>query len=888
MKLHQLLFGGALLLCVVFISRVLLQQDQLGSSTKRPSASSASLERSIASLVQQQKRVETRLEVLASGLAKLKLPPRSRTLQAEAAMPAVTEAAAPVPAAAAAAEVAQLTERLSAAEATKQEVRFSDMSDISWPDSSFVSDPESMESVLGQGRTSYPTAGQATLIKGARRWSEELTLFQPWRSHTLTGLSKDCISHWKDSNEAEFRDEMYHSAFKWRVFMMSSLAFSVCLMVLVDPCLTVLGVLAFPFMLVLLSTQLPAQRMVDRRRGRQLGQKAIILLCVAFACSCVPLAFLASKGQALTWNKSCCAFDAASASLRRDPLSVLNLFLGPCFLFIGLMVTFMTVNTKCFVMMVTGCLIPACTAYLQLALNLPVVNNVSPVPSALLGAWFMIGCFGGGATIGCMYVVLQRRAAIKTAYELHLAHKKNARITERVEQVEKARGFDRELMMAMTFHEVRNPLNGTVGHLRLAKQLVAGMRGGDVIGGGSESEGGGGALGALEEEIDQSIVATDIAVQYLGTLATLHGALTGSRKLALAPTELTKLIRSAAAVVRPQMQPGVELRVEVPEAKMHVMMDEIMLMQVLLNLMQNAARFTTQGFVCVRCAVEPAAGGGLSANFAVLDSGSGMSDATKATLFDLYSSVGGIGIGMFLSGKLLSLLGSKIEVQSPWRSDGPGAAFYFGIDMESAPALASLLVPSSGRLSLSEDSPDSVTMALVQQPFADGRHVQGPAKVPGAGVPQPGQAAPDDPPKFEANLRVLVADDALMNRRLLRRAFTSYFGQDWSVTEATSAEEAVSLAKETEFALIVMDEIFAPGLEAMRGSAAITHIRAHEERTGTARRAVIVSCTGNVSSPVDPNRSGADLVWGKPMPNFTNNEMQNELAPQLAASLARA
>ena len=103
MKLHQLLFGGALLLCVVFISRVLLQQDQLGSSTKRPSASSASLERSIASLVQQQKRVETRLEVLASGLAKLKLPPRSRTLQAEAAIPPVTEAAAPVPAAAAAA-----------------------------------------------------------------------------------------------------------------------------------------------------------------------------------------------------------------------------------------------------------------------------------------------------------------------------------------------------------------------------------------------------------------------------------------------------------------------------------------------------------------------------------------------------------------------------------------------------------------------------------------------------------------------------------------------------------------------------------------------------------------------------------------------------------------
>jgi len=531
-----------------------------------------------------------------------------------------------------------------------------------------------------------------------------------------------------------------------------------------------------------------------------------------------------------------------------------------------------------------------------------------------LGVFYMIGCFSGGAAFGCMFVVLQRRAAIKTAYELHLAHSKNARSTECVEQVE-ARGIDHELMMAMTFHEVRNPLNGTLGHLRLTKQLVAGMRRGDGIDcGGGEGrqqgeggEGGGDALGALEEEVDQSIVATELAVQYLGTLATLHGALTGRRKLALAPTELTKLIRSAATVVRPQMQPGVELRVEVPEAKVHVMMDEVMLTQVLLNLLQNAARFTTHGFVCVRCTVEPAPGGGISASFGVLDSGSGMSEATKATLFDLYSSVGGIGIGMFLCGKLLSLLGSKIEVESPWRSDGPGSAFYFRIDMALAPALAPASAPArapglkietdhAGASLPPDTSPDSVTMAIdsvapAQQPSAASKgHVEEPGKAPRVGSPPSGQAsAPDEPSVFEPNLRVLVADDALMNRRLLRRAFTSYFGQGWSVTEATSAEEAVLLATETAFEVIVMDEIFAPGVDAMRGSAAITDVRAHEARASVARRAVIVSCTGNAASSLtNLDASGADLVWGKPMPNFTNGEMQNELAPRLAESLARA
>ena len=205
---------------------------------------------------------------------------------------------------------------------------------------------------------------------GARRWSGELTLFEPWRSHTLKGLSKECISHWTESNEAEFRDGMYHSGFKWRVFMMSSLAFSVLLMVLVDPCLTMLGALTCPFQLLLLSSQITAQRMVDRRRGRQLGQRSLILICIGFACSVVPFAILRSNGGvALTWNgASHCsikgAFDVAAASYYRDPLHVLNLVLGPGFLLVGVMVTFMTISPRGFVALVTGCLVPLCTAYL--------------------------------------------------------------------------------------------------------------------------------------------------------------------------------------------------------------------------------------------------------------------------------------------------------------------------------------------------------------------------------------------------------------------------------------------------------------------------------------------------------------------------------------------
>ena len=401
--------------------------------------------------------------------------------------------------------------------------------------------------------------------------------------------------------------------------MMSSIFLSICFMVLVDPCLTMLGVLSCPFQIMLVVTQMIAKRMTDQRRARYVGQWSLIAICVGFGLATVPMGLFAAGGEAPTWRDG----EVCSRKLMETdhPIRVLNLMVGPGGTFIGVMVTFMSISTRGFVLIVTCCWAPACTAcewppiepctlpicsfesahsvsvfaLSDFLVNIKSQTRVSPFPSAAMGVGYMLGCFFGGATIGCMYVVMKRRAAIKIAHEQYLAHRKNVMSTERVEEVEKARGFDRELMMAMTFHEVRNPLNGTVGHLRLAKQIVAGMRRGDVIGGNgvrnaiggqstwphdAGSEGSGGTLGALEDEVDQSIIATEIAVQYLGTLATLHGALTGSRKLALEPTELTKLIRSAAAVVRPQMQPGVELRVEVPEAEMHVMMDGLMLMQV--------------------------------------------------------------------------------------------------------------------------------------------------------------------------------------------------------------------------------------------------------------------------------------------------------------------
>ena len=121
------------------------------------------------------------------------------------------------------------------------------------------------------------------------------------------------------------------------------------------------------------------------------------------------------------------------------------------------------------------------------------------------------------------------------------------------------------------------------------------------------------------------------------------------------------------------------------------------------------------------------------------------------------------------------------ELQRSYRLCPSGAVYMAlapALDPASAPAAPGLKISletdHAGALA-SDVSPDSVTMVTDGGPSAAKGHVEEPA--PEAGFPPPGRAsAPDEPPVFEPNLRVLVADDAMMNRRLLRRAFTSYFG----------------------------------------------------------------------------------------------------------------
>ena len=229
------------------------------------------------------------------------------------------------------------------------------------------------------------------------RWSRELTLCFQWRSNTETTVGEDPVCLWTESDEAGFCDTMYHKGFKWRVAMLSCLAVSVCLVVLVDPCLTMLGVLSLPFLLLFVLSQVIAQRMKDRRRARNLGQLCTLVIMPVYGMATLPVGYFASSGASPAWNGAQCTREALVTNMEGGvhPLHVLNLVVGPVGVFLGVMVTFMTISTRGFLVVVLGCELPRYAAYLLVAVNLP-APATSPIPAAVLATVSMAACFAGG------------------------------------------------------------------------------------------------------------------------------------------------------------------------------------------------------------------------------------------------------------------------------------------------------------------------------------------------------------------------------------------------------------------------------------------------------------------------------------------------------------
>jgi signal transduction histidine kinase/CheY-like chemotaxis protein/HPt (histidine-containing phosphotransfer) domain-containing protein len=118
--------------------------------------------------------------------------------------------------------------------------------------------------------------------------------------------------------------------------------------------------------------------------------------------------------------------------------------------------------------------------------------------------------------------------------------------------------------------------------------------------------------------------------------------------------------------------------------------DELRVKQVLNNILSNAFKYTEKGFVRMSVFHKPAvnpAEKDITLVFKIADSGQGMKEEDVEKLFDEYSrfnadanrAVEGTGLGMSITGKLVSMMGGTIEVKSEYRR---GSVFTVSLPQE--------------------------------------------------------------------------------------------------------------------------------------------------------------------------------------------------------------
>ncbi|BAY33544.1 integral membrane sensor hybrid histidine kinase [Nostoc carneum NIES-2107] len=230
--------------------------------------------------------------------------------------------------------------------------------------------------------------------------------------------------------------------------------------------------------------------------------------------------------------------------------------------------------------------------------------------------------------------------------------------------------------LANMSHELRTPLNGILGYTQILQRTESltekGYKGVDII-----QQCGSHLLTLINDVLD---------------LAKIE-----ARKLELNPIDFyfPAFIDSVTEICRIRAeQKGIGFNVQLSaDLPVGIRADDKRLRQVLINLLGNAIKFTEKGSVTFKIELK-ATQEELQElpihkiRFEVADTGVGMNPEQLQTIFLPFEQVGeqkrqveGTGLGLAITHKIITLMGSQIEVKSEF---GQGSSFWFALELPEA------------------------------------------------------------------------------------------------------------------------------------------------------------------------------------------------------------
>lgn len=241
---------------------------------------------------------------------------------------------------------------------------------------------------------------------------------------------------------------------------------------------------------------------------------------------------------------------------------------------------------------------------------------------------------------------------------LETSSKLSASLDEKQRALEQQRRFT-----AMLNHELRNPLNGIMGHLQL--QLMN-----DEL-----------PL-FYKKELQDSYILTESMLQTVNDILDFSKMQEGKFEIIEADFGLNDIIHNIHTIFdEVASNKGLNLVYDTPEHEYTLFSDGIRIQQIIVNLMSNSVKYTEKGKVSLEINVDE---DNSSLDIRISDTGRGMTEDEVAYIFEPYKrfdleqnkKIQGTGLGMSIVKNLMDQLDGVIKIQS---TPGQGTSFILSI-----------------------------------------------------------------------------------------------------------------------------------------------------------------------------------------------------------------